>query len=349
MRVLERLDDVAIVHHVGDDGVVYGTRGREILRREASGAPWHRIARLPARIPRDWLGFSRPTARLFRTDRANVYVNRTGTLVALRGGHFFVLEGDELRSTGRFAGDCVLHGGIAEDDDGGLYFGEYFMNTRGLPLHVFRAGPDGRRLEVVHRFDGGDLFHVHGVYRDPFERETLWLTAGDEAGECHLYRTEDRFGRLERFGDGGQLWRAVALLFTESHVCWLTDSPLEANYACRLSRRSGEVEVGQPIECPSWYATTTREGLHVAFTTVEPGPGVRSTRSAVLVSPDAFAWTEVAAWAKDAWMPYRAFKHGVITCPSGRQPAADFYLSGEALRGLDGVSLRVDLSGALGG
>lgn len=344
MRVLERLDEVAIVHHVKPGGEVYGSRGREILVRSREGGAWSPVATLPRRLPRDLFGFSRPTARLFRCDRSNVYVNAPGRLFALRGGHFLVLEGGELVSRGRFAGDCVLHGGIAEDEDGGLYFGEYFMNTRGLPLRVWHAPPDGRALSVVHEFQGGDLFHVHGIYRDPFERETFWLTAGDESGECHLYRTDDRFARLERFGDGGQLWRAVALLFTEEHVCWLTDSPLEPNFACRMDRRSAAVEVGQPIDCPSWYAATTSDGLHVAFTTVEPGPGVRSSRSSVLLSDDAFAWRVVASFEKDAWVPYRAFKHGVITCPSGRQPSSSFYLSGEALRGFDGASLRVDFA-----
>ena len=53
MQVLERLDDVSIVHHVTDAGVVYATRGREIVRRAAPDESWKSVVTIPGRYPRD--------------------------------------------------------------------------------------------------------------------------------------------------------------------------------------------------------------------------------------------------------------------------------------------------------
>jgi hypothetical protein len=61
----------------------------------------------------------------------------------------------------------------------------------------------------------------------------------------------------------------VNLLFMPDTINWLTDSNLQLNHACRMNRRNGRLEIGQELDCSAWYGCTTREGLHVAFTTVE--------------------------------------------------------------------------------
>ena len=50
--------------------------------------------------------------------------------------------------------------------------------------------------------------YIYGLYRQG--PAALWVTAGDYAGECHIYRTRDGFASLERFGDGGQTWTPFA-------------------------------------------------------------------------------------------------------------------------------------------
>ena len=86
-----------------------------------------------------------------------------------------------------------------------------------------------------------------------------------------------------------------------------------------------------------------KEGLTVAFTTVERGPAIKRNESSVLVSRDAFHWEEVFAFKKDFWRPVQVFKYGVISCPSGDMSLHDFWISGEGLVGLDGCSLRVGI------
>lgn len=338
-RVLERLPGMTIVQHVEPDGTVWATRRRTVLvRREGR---WQSVARFPRVWPRDAFGWSRPTARAMRSDKANVYVNRHGRVLGIRGGTAWRLDGQRLTELSRLQGDCVLHRGICEDPDGQVYFGEYFMNPARGPVRVWRCAADLRSAEVAYEFPAGSIRHVHGVYRDPCDPSALWLTAGDYQNECYLFRTDSRFRTLERYGDGTQIYRAVTLLFTPEHVSWITDSHIEQNHACRMRRSDGELEVGQKVACSAWYGATMREGLQVMFTTVEKGPAIQRQEASLLVSDDGFRWSEARAFRKDWWRPLRVFKYGVVSLPSGNLSGEDFYVSGEGLVGLDGSSLRM--------
>jgi hypothetical protein len=347
MKIAERYPGVRLIHHVDVEGTLWGSTGRTVLRRRPSGN-WTRVARFPFSSLRDLFGFSRPTSRVMRVDKCNLYVNRQGAVLGIRGGVVYTLRPQgALRPLFRIQGASVLPGGLCEDREGWTYLGEYFWNVDRGPVRIWRVSPDHGRWEVAFTFPAGSVRHVHGVYRDPFDQKALWVTTGDRQGECHLYRTVDRFRSLERFGDGGQTWRAVRLYFTSGHICWLTDSHLEQNHACRMSRGDSRLDVGQEVEGPVFYGATTVEGLHVAFTVVEPGPGVRDDRSLVLVSRDAYHWELAGSFRKDLWRPMKVFRYGVVTCPSGSMSIGGFFLSGEGLAGLDGVSALVQFRGAL--
>jgi hypothetical protein len=321
---------------------LWGTSGRIILRRK-NGA-WQRLASFPFAWPRDLFGVSRLTSRAARADKCNLYVNAAGNVLTIRAGQVYVLRENSLLPIFRVQGDCVLHCGLCEDEQGWTYFGEYFMNPERVPVRIWRVNPALDEWETAYEFREKLVRHVHGVFRDPYDAPALWATLGDAAGECGILRSRDRFRTVEWFGDGSQVWRAVNLFFTPDYICWLTDSPLEPSHACRMDRRNGALEIGQPLECSGWYGSTTAEGLHVAFTTVEPGPAIRRSESSVLVSRDAFHWIEAASFKKDFYRPMQVFKFGVISVPSGQMSQEEFYLSGEGLVGLDGLSLRVRIA-----
>lgn len=343
LKAVERIPSISILHHVQPDGVMWGSRGRSILKGE-SGGEWELVARMPFAFPRDLFGFTRPGARATRADKCNLYINRTGKVMAIRAGQVYRLNAaSKLEPLFTIQGDCVLHGGICEDAEGWTYFGEYFMNPARESVVIWRLSPDMQEWSPAHRFERGSIRHVHGVYRDPYDPDSLWVTAGDKDGECFFYFTKDRFESVERVGDGSQLWRAVRLFFTPEHICWLTDSQLEQNVSCRMERRTGELELGQALEAPAWYGAHTLEGLFVAFTTVEPGPAVKRNDAAVLVSEDGFEWREVHQFEKDFWKPMKLFKYGVISCPSGSVNAGALPISGEGLIGLDGESALLQL------
>jgi len=339
MTIVERLPAVGLVHHVDAQNTVWATKKRNILCRR-DGA-WQRLASFPFSSPRDFFGWNRLASRAARADQCNVFVNSKGRVLGIRANRVYSLEeSGELCELFAIAGDCVLRRGICEDPQGWTYFGEYSRNTQRAPVRIWRLSPDLDSYELAHEFPSGSIRHVHCVLRDPYD-DAIWVTVGDFKNECYLLRTDNRFQSLERFGDGTQIWRAVVLYFTADHVCWLTDSHLEQNYACRMDRRRGELEIGAKIPCSGWYGSTTTEGLHVGFTTVERGPGIQRNESSIFVSEDAFHWQEVGSFRKDIWRPVRLFKFGVISCPSGAVTSRDFFISGEGLAGLDGVAMRL--------
>lgn len=343
VEVVERLPQVTICQHITPDDTVWATSGRRIVVRR-SGESWITAGVFPFCWPRDAFGWSRPTARAARADKCNVYVNQAGAVLAIRGGIAYSLADGQFRSLFSIQGDCVLHRSIGEDPQGRVHFGEYFRNPERRPVRIFRLSPELNHWEIAYEFSAGRIRHVHGVFRDPFDEQALWVTVGDYAGECFLLRTRDGFRSLETFGDGSQTWRAVALFFQPEHVCWLTDSHLEQNHACRMRRDSATLELGQPVPCSAWYGAQTREGLDVAFTTVEPGPAIQRRESSVLVSRDSFHWDEVFSYRKDGYRPMKVFKYGVVSCPSGDLRASDFWISGEGLVGLDGTTQRLRIA-----
>jgi hypothetical protein len=216
------------------------------------------------------------------------------------------------------------------------------MNPDRKPVRIWRVSKDLDTWQLAADLEG--VRHVHGVYLDPYEQNTFWVTVGDFAGECYFLRTKDGFKTIERIGDGSQVWRAVRIFFTEHHICWLTDSHIEQNTACRMDRKSRELEIGQKINASSWYGCRTKEGLFLAFTTIERGPAIQTDRSSVLASRDAFHWETVFEFKKDSWKPVQLFKYGVISCPSGEMSSEEVFLSGEGLIGLDGVSVKARIT-----
>lgn len=339
---LETFRDATILHHLDAERRLWATGRRDIIL--FSDGQRRKIARFPFSFPRDLFAWSRPAARLFRSDKCNLYANRFGNLLGIRGGHVYAIEKDQVRYLFSIQGDCVLHRSLAEDQQGAIYFGEYFMNPERKPVRIWRVSPQLDAWEIAHQLPG--IRHVHGIYRDPYHPQDFWVTVGDFEEECHILKTSDGFQSFEQLGDGSQTWRAVNLFFTREHVSWITDSNLQQNHACRLQRASHQLEIGQPLDASVWYGCTTTDGLHLAFTTIEQGPAIQSNASSVLVSSDAFNWLKVHAFKKDFWRPVKLFKYGVISCPSGQMSSRNIYLSGEGLVGLDGISIRASISPA---
>ena len=321
------------------DGGVWATSGRKIIHQVDKS--WEQFATFPFSYPRDLFAFSRPTSRAMRSDKCNLYINRFGKKMGIRAGWVYSIDNEKTTPLFSIQGDCVLHRSMSEDAEGNIYFGEYFMNPGRRPVRIWRISSDLTRWQIAHEL--GTIRHVHGVYRDPFNEKVFWVTVGDFKGECHILRTDDYFRSFTQFGDGSQIWRAVNLFFTGDYICWLTDSNLEPNHACRMSRKNGELEIGQPVDSSTWYGCTTKEGTHLAFTTIERGPAIQSDESSILASQDAFHWEKVFAFKKDFWKPVQVFKYGVISCPSGVMSNENLYLSGEGLVGLDGMSVKARL------
>ena len=337
VRILRRDKRAVIVHHADDRGT-WATHDREILYRPAGGDDWRRIGRFPFARPRDLFAWSRPTRRAMRVDKCNLFPTRAGKLLGIRAGAAYRIGDRAAHPLFRIQGDCVLHGGIAETATGNVYFGEYFMNGARGAVNIWRVSSDLADHAAAYTFPAGKIRHVHGVYVDPCNAGRLWATLGDHAGECYLVVTDNEFNTIDWIGDGSQLWRAVRLFFTDTSVCWLTDSNLEQNYAVSMDRQSCQLTVHAEVESSSWYGARTSDGVFLAATTVERGPGVKTDAASVMASKDGVNWQPVLSFKKDP-LPKRLFKYGVISFPSGSFGSDSFWISGEGLVGLDGCSL----------
>lgn len=334
---------ITIVHHVDIDNDLWGTSGRRILRKSSDG-DWEKISSFPFSKPRDYFAFPRPVARAARADKCNIYVNKKENILGIRGSNVYKIRINESpKFLFSINGDSVLNGGICEDIEGNIYFGEYYMNPARKAVNIWKISSNLDAWEAIYSFPANSIRHIHGVYSDPYYPNVFWITTGDFENECYIYRTEDNFQNFDRYGDGTQIWRAVKIFFSTTHISWLTDSNLEQNYACRFDRYSGNLEKGQKIDASAWYGHQTSEGEFIAFTTVEPGPGIKTNDSYILYSQDGFTWGKIYSFQKDFWRPMKLFKYGVISCPSGVYDLDNFYISGEGLKRLDGISYNISL------
>jgi hypothetical protein len=335
LRVLEREPRIPIIHHADERGV-WATRGRQILFRAEGGGSWRSVGRFPRR-PLDPLGVARTASRLLRLDRATVHATSGGVLLGIRGGVVHRFEDGRADPLGGIQGNCLMNRAIAETCAGVLFFGEYLIDAR-RPIRIWRVPPDLSRMEPVYEFSAPTIRHVHGIHPDPFQPGRLWFTTGDFDGECFVGFTDDGFAHVELLGDGGQNWRTVGLLFEPDRLVWLTDSELARNRVVSMDRRTASLHFHGELSSSTWYTAKTTDGVHLATTTVEPGPSILARHAFVLDSRDALCWREAAAFEKDR-LPMPWFKFGTLSLPSGRFSSGRFWLSGEGLRGLDGASL----------
>ncbi|MCR9095926.1 MAG: hypothetical protein NXI30_17020 [bacterium] len=338
LRVLETRRDVRFVHATGPRGD-WATSRRTILRRERNGE-WTPVARFPFSGAVDALGALRLTERLLRLDKCNVWPMRNGLLLGIRGGKVYRIdpETDRVDALFEIQGDCVMSRALAEDAAGNVYFGEYFMNADRVPVKIWKVDADLSEGRPVYAFDEPRVRHVHAIHADPYAPGRLWSTTGDFAGECFLFYSDDGFETVHAIGEGDQLWRAVGLHFSADSLHWLTDTHIDQNRIVSLRRDATEPEIHGERDASSWYIAETREGDLLATTTVEPGPGIQTDRVRLLASRDAERWVTVAEFPKDRY-PMRGFGFGSLWLPAGELTSEGFWVSGEGVEGLDGISM----------
>ena len=288
---------------------------------------------------------SRLLRRALRLDKCNV-VPIGQDLVIIRQGKVYLYEAaaGRLVETLRLK-NCrnVLHQSISVVDERLVYFGEYGANPQRLPVPVYRSPDGGRSWETIFEFPAGKVKHVHGCYWDPYEQK-IWVFTGDFDGECYLLAADLDFKNIEWIGDGGQTFRACRAFFKPDSVHWIMDSQLEDSYHVVLERATRQVEKRTRFPGPVWYSKYLDDGIYLAATAQEIGPGVHDNKAHLLASTDLAKWQEVGTFAHDGW-PKRYFKFGVIGFADGPQTSKEFYLFFEALRGLDGQTALCRLDG----
>ena len=342
MTSLELVDDDSvqgeIVHYYSDNLLVTSFH-RSVFVRGQNHAQY--VIELPS-TKFDVLGWSRLVRRVLRLDKCNVFpVDPQGqALILIRQGVVYKYDQKNgLRQT-LLLRQCrnLLHTDFCQMKSGRLILGEYGANSQSQPIPIYASDDDGDSWQIVHQIDAGKARHVHGVYADKFYNK-VWVFTGDANGECWVIESNEDFSEVRYLGDGSQRYRACTVFFTADKLVWLMDSPLQPSQAVHLDRRTGAVELHASFPGPVWYGLEVSGGGYLVASTVEPGESVISNEASIYFSTDLITWSTLASFAKDRW-PMSLFKFGVIGFSRGARSDGSFFVFGEALKQLDGRSVR---------
>ena len=289
----------------------------------------------------DIFGWSRLLRRLFRLDKCNVFpIGPTGAFLIVRRGAVYRWDKEgalklvlTLRQSRNF-----MHTDLCIGHREALFIGEYGANTGLKPVPIYRSDDQGRTWSIVYEIPAGRARHVHSINYDEFSGN-IWVLTGDSDGECWIIEANDTFTQVTYHGDGSQCYRACTIFFEEKKVVWGMDSPISPSCVVHFDRATKEIKRFGSFPGPIWYSKRLPETGYLVCTTVEPGDAVVGTKAVIFFSTDLETWAPIHSFDKDL-LPCKLFKFGVIGISSSICPSGTFYLFGEALKGLDGVSIK---------
>jgi len=236
------------------DGVVWASDGFSIYRSKGDRGFLKVHAVKPA-FDWIWAAYSR-TVRNFLDDHEliEVFPLRSDLLLVFVGGHIHRVDlrtgQDEivhrLRHFRRGEGHGVMPFGIAADDDGRVYYGEYAARrlNDGEIVAMFRSDDHGRSFKAVHEFSNATLHQIHAVQWDPFA-QVLWVSASDGKEQNRVGYSENHGRTFNWIGHDSQEFQARGFVFSETSVDWLSDPQGLPAKVIRWHRDDLEVEISE--------------------------------------------------------------------------------------------------------
>jgi hypothetical protein len=294
-----------IIQHIDDDATVWGVTGYSVYK-SSDGNSFKRAFKVPSGGLVSWLGNLRSIRKISGyVELCEVIPLRSGTILAFAGGYLWRSIDDgstfqqvhKVNAFGIGRGRGIMPKGLAEDQDGVIYYGEYRRNPQREPVFVYRSLDDGKTWDVVYQFGAGEIRHVHSLSVDP-QTNALWVTTGDRDEEAIIAYSVDKGVTFHTVGTGSQQWRTVDLLFTEDSVYWGTDAPSIQNWICRLDRDTLAVERVCKIDGPIYYTASLCDGTLVMGRTVEGGKGELNDMVTIWLSRDGERWINIPLAAR---------------------------------------------------
>lgn len=231
---------------------------------------------------------------------------------------------------------------LCMDEDGRIYFGEYFMNMEKKPVHIYCSKDNGDTWNIVYTFEKGNINHIHGIFKDPYTN-MLWIATGDRENECIIANTCDGFKTLNDVFRGGQEYRTCALLFYKDHIVFATDSQYQKNYIKSFNRLSLEIKDLQAVQGPVIRGGQIGD-LSFISTDVEESEVNIDKNVYIWTSKDGLTWEQVFSAEKDS-LPY-LFQFGVFDIPNyitGKSVDKIFF-TGKAVKKYDNVSFALSVN-----
>ena len=295
--------------------------------------PFRRIGSLPVPAWKSAASRFRIGQRALRQLFYNVKPLRDGSLFVTYDRSVGVFRQDRYHELGGLVRPCrVLRNAVAGDADGKVYFSEYLPNLERGPMRIYRFVPGEDSVQVVHEFEPGAIRHIHGIYADP-HTDALWCLSGDVDGECRLMRSQDGFATVEIVGTGDETWRAVSLMFTETHILFAMDAEFQTNHAFRMDRVSGEREELGELDGPIYYTISRGEDFFFAVT-AELCPSQVGRNATLWHLPPGGKLRKLHSIEKDRW-PVQLLP-GTMHFPGGPGNPDHFHFHCVGLAGADG-------------
>ena len=291
-------------------------RGNCLFTSDDSGATWNRFRAIPLNYINRLMSSSSLLRRLSR--RGVHHCVRAGSsFIVLANGRIYNFSADRVVELDLVRGNRPL---VVQGNEQGVCYGEYRSNPERSSVAVWKLMMDGPNTLPVAWFD--QVRHIHGVFQDPHAGD-WWVTTGDKDDESGIWKTNDGFVTLDRVVGGSQRFRAVQLLFTQSHVYFGSDAPDEPNHIYRMDRHGRKVERLQQVGGPVFYGCRVGASLFLS-TAVEPS-SVNNTRYAeVWRSDDGLTWSRFLRFRKDI-LPMKLFQYGQVLFPSGEGDGKHLY------------------------
>lgn len=309
-----------VIQHVSKDATIWSVRGYWVYK-SSDGIKFKKAFKVPCGSLISWLGNLRLTRVLTgHTELCEIFPLRSGTILTFSGGYIWrstdggntFRQVHELNHFGIGHGRGVMPQGMAEDDEGGIYYGEYFRNLERGAVFVYRSLDDGRHWKVIYQYKPGEIRHIHSLQFDPYTNK-VWITTGDSDHECIIGFSTDKGKTFQRLFSGSQRYRAVSLLFTENAVFWGSDSPQSQNWIYRFDRQTRDVKQICKVGGPIYYSTLLSDGTLIMGRTVEGHKGEWDDVVSIWLSKDGNQWTKNPLGKRKT-----SKRYAVLRFPKGR-------------------------------
>lgn len=314
-----------------EPGNYFLSRRNVIFHSDDLDPPFEQITTIGAPAWKSAAANIRMFQRLLRFMVTNVVPLVNGDIfVAFDKSVGLIRSGTYFRLGGMVRPFRILRSACAVDKDGTVYFGEYLSNDDRGPMHIYSYTPGEDSIKSAHTFQAGEIRHIHGIYRDPFD-DLLYCLTGDRPEECRIISTTDGFRTIELLGRGDETWRAVSLVFTPEAILYGTDAAFRTNEIYRIDRKTKErISLGE-VNSTVFYSRYVAESAFFA-TTAENAPAQKENAAAIWCTTTGGKLTEVIKFAKDRWQG-TLFQFGTISFPNGPIQSNELYFSVVAVKG----------------
>ena len=327
--------------HYSNEKLIIKSSGRHIIIFNKKDRIETKIS-LPLKFPRDFHFNFSLVKRLLRSDAKEVIFDKeSNKIIIIRDSNIYLIDKESYIKIGKIDGDSPLFNSHCINN-GIIYFGQYDQNHLRKSSKIYMIDKKNK-LSVAYIFLPGEIRHIHSLQNDPFIKNRIWITTGDNDGECCLLYTDDNFKNINNIGDKSQKYRIVNLGFSKKNIIYGTDNLINQNYIYTQNRKNNNRIKVKRIKQTAWFLKQDDSGKLIIGTTVEKGKGCQVNYSSIYYSVNyGLSWEELIRIPKDIY-PMPLFKWGSVSFSNGSKNFNDLFVNVEALKFLNGFSFKLSL------